>query len=814
VRLLIAFFLLVSLSVNGQWTVVPSGTDSALYCVTYHNGDYLIGGASSTLLHAESDQMIFTDAIDEYTVNPSFNPDFVYPITKIGVYNDTTLFTHYNSPLHDVADSNVVYTYWAGVSVGIDSNLVIISEERVELVVDTSEIDYWLDPWLVEEGELADIGTIAWILRSLDGTSTFDLGTVFNTQIYTNSSHTSGAQFVGCIDYYSNLLFSTDSARTFSTYELPGVPYSWDEEDFVYDDFRAAAFYFEQDIVGFYGPAAEASSSLYRIDLTNGNYTSMEISPEYHWNRITMVGSQFVIAVGDSGMVASSFDLGETWMVENIGTELDLYGVDADEEGNLIIVGDSGLIMTNTIPPVEGIEISSEDDLNAIETESGTLQLSASVIPDSAPQEVSWSMVNLSGTATIDQNGLVTAQGNGVVMAVASIAEPPGITGFSETKTLAVPTATFFILISGQELDEQYIFGADTTICGSDIFTVNLPDSPNEIEWSDGSSESSFEISQFGTYWVTVTNGDFVRSDTIWVFQFPYPEFSLGEDTTACTGEEITLEAPWFFENYEWSTGSDETSITVSESGVYSLGITMNNCTGYDEVEVAFLGVGDFDLGDDVAICDGHTTTISAPLEGNYSWSDGSEDSDVSIGEEGWVVLEITEGECSNKDSLFVTIDPVPEFNLGADTTICDTASLLLDAFVSGGFYEWSTGSNESFLEVSEEGIYGVTVSLGNCSVEDSIEVSIQNCALSVSEVLARKTKVYPNPADEFIVIEIPADLIGAQVSLYSTDGKKIFTRKQNSKRESHLFNRVSEGTYILVLELGEIRFSKEIIKH
>jgi hypothetical protein len=813
VRLLIAFFLLVSLSVNGQWTVVPSGTDSALYCVTFHEGSYLIGGTSSTLLRSESAILNFSNAIDFYTVNPSFNQDFTRPITKIGVLNDSTLLTHINSVLHDVVNSETVYTFWAGAGVSIDSNLFILNEERADVYVDTTIVDYVDGPEYTEGDAVANVGTISWILRSLNGTESYDLGTSFEPQSYTNTTHCANAQYIGCVDYEGNLLFSSDSAQTFTVYESPGWPFNFQETLPYLEEFTATGFYFNEDLVGFYAPRDSSSSSLHKIDLSTGQFTSMEIEPDYRWNRITMIGSQFVIAVGDSGMVASSFDLGETWTVENIGTELDLYGVDSDEEGNLIIVGDSGLIMTNSIPPVEGIEISSENDLNTIETESGTLQLSASVIPDSAPQEVSWSMVNLSGTATIDQNGLVTAQGNGLVMAVASIAEPPGITGFSETKTLAVPTANFFILISGQVLDEQYIFGADTTICGSDIFTVNLPDSPNEIEWSDGSTESSFEISQFGTYWVTVTNGDFVRSDTIRVFQFPYPEFSLGEDTTACTGEEIVLEAPWFADNYEWSTGSDETSITVSESGVYSLGITMNDCTSFDEVEVAFLGVGDFDLGDDLAICDGETTTISAPLQGDYSWSDGSEDSDVSIGEEGWVVLEITEGECSNKDSLFVTVDPVPEFNLGADTTICDTASLLLDAFVSGGFYEWSTGGNESILEVSEEGIYGVTVTLGNCSAEDSIEVSIQNCALSVSEVLARKTKVYPNPADEFIVIEIPTELVGVQISLYSTDGKKIFTRKQNSNRQSHSFNRVSEGTYILVLELGEIRFSREIIK-
>lgn len=230
--------------------------------------------------------------------------------------------------------------------------------------------------------------------------------------------------------------------------------------------------------------------------------------------------------------------------MENIGTELDLYGVDSDDEGNLIIVGDSGLILTNSISPVEVIEIASEGDLNTIESENGTLQLTASVFPDTAPQEVTWSMVNFSGTATIGQNGLVTAQGNGLVMAVAALPEPPGFAGIIETKTVSSPTANFFIQITGQTLGEQYIFGSETTICGADTLTVNLSGSVAEVEWSDGSTELSFKISEGGTYWVTLTEGDFIRSDSIQVFQEPprgpiYSDRKMAIELFVCGGEEI-----------------------------------------------------------------------------------------------------------------------------------------------------------------------------------------------------------------------------------------------------------------------------------
>jgi len=811
------FFTLFCLSANAQWEVVPSGTDSALYCVTYHNGDFLIGGAALTLLSSEATELNFNDATDPYEI--SFPANNNVPITKIGVVNDNELFIDFNTVWNSVADNNTIFGLRAGVGVDADSNLVILEEYQfdgyADVYIDTTVFEYWTNPdYLSYEHSYIDLGTIAWMIRSTDGGESYDLGTAFDSDFaYLNSAHCSSAKNVGVIDYTGNLHFSSDSGQTFSVHQLPGLPFDFEVESIVNNDFTATGFYFNDNLVGFYASAAESASSIYKIDMETWSSESSGISSEFNWNRITMVGYQFVIAVGDSGMVASSFDQGETWAVENVGTELNLYGVDADDDGNLIIVGDSGLILTNSISLVEGIEIDSEDDLNIIETENGTLQLNASVFPESAPQEVGWSMVNLSGTAAIDQNGLVTAQGNGLVMAVASIPEPPGFTEDTETNMLSSTSGTFFILISGQSLGEQYIFGSDTTICGADVLTVSLPSSSSEVEWSDGSTELSFEISEAGTYWVTVADGAFVRSDSIQVVHFPYPAFSLGEDIIACEGDEVALEAPISSGSYEWSTGSDESSITISEAGEYGLSITLNGCTSSDEVNVSFLAVPEFDLGEDISLCEGESTMLSAPVEGEYIWSTGSTESEIFLEEEGWIVLEIFDGECSFEDSLFLEVKPLPEFSLGADTIICDTASIVLEAFVEGATYEWSDGSESSSIEVDEEGEYGVLVTVNSCSSEDEISVGLINCTLSTSkESLEASFKIFPNPATDLITIEIPENLFGGSVSVYSSTGKLIDQLNQTSIRKELDVSDWSKGIYLIRIEKAGMALTKELV--
>lgn len=72
-----------------------------------------------------------------------------------------------------------------------------------------------------------------------------------------------------------------------------------------------------------------------------------------------------------------------------------------------------------------------------------------------------------------------------------------------------------------------------------------------------------------------------------------------------------------------------------------------------------------------------------------------------------------------------LTVNPLPEVNLGRDSSICYPDQLLLDAGNSGTFYEWSTGSHDQTIRASEgDGLIWVRVSnLHNCSVSDSIKI-------------------------------------------------------------------------------------------
>lgn len=75
-------------------------------------------------------------------------------------------------------------------------------------------------------------------------------------------------------------------------------------------------------------------------------------------------------------------------------------------------------------------------------------------------------------------------------------------------------------------------------------------------------------------------------------------------------------------------------------------------------------------------------------------------------------------------DDVSLVRSELPDLDLGADTLLCDGASLLLDATIAGATStSWSDGVTAAVRTVTTPGTYQVTVSLGACSVSDAITI-------------------------------------------------------------------------------------------
>ncbi len=138
-----------------------------------------------------------------------------------------------------------------------------------------------------------------------------------------------------------------------------------------------------------------------------------------------------------------------------------------------------------------------------------------------------------------------------------------------------------------------------------------------------------------------------------------------------------------------------------------------------------FSQASNFDLGEDIALCqDSYTIEVPGKFR-SYQWSNGSGEPAITVNTSGTYHLTITDKNGNTAtDSITVTLLSPAVLNLGDDTISCKDSLIL---FGGGGFfsYQWSNGATTPRITVQENGIYGLTVRTENhCTLKDSIQVS------------------------------------------------------------------------------------------
>jgi gliding motility-associated-like protein len=83
-----------------------------------------------------------------------------------------------------------------------------------------------------------------------------------------------------------------------------------------------------------------------------------------------------------------------------------------------------------------------------------------------------------------------------------------------------------------------------------------------------------------------------------------------------------------------------------------------------------------------------------------------------------------------------------PVLELGRDTTLCQGASLVLDAGTGGSVYAWSNGEHTASIAITEPGTFWVEKFYGACSVTDTIHIGSAHLDLGIDQVICRGESV------------------------------------------------------------------------
>ncbi|MBU1720246.1 MAG: gliding motility-associated C-terminal domain-containing protein, partial [Bacteroidetes bacterium] len=212
--------------------------------------------------------------------------------------------------------------------------------------------------------------------------------------------------------------------------------------------------------------------------------------------------------------------------------------------------------------------------------------------------------------------------------------------------------------------------------------------------------------------------------DTIDVSLVITPLVDLGVDTTLCDETEYFIDPlPGLTGIYDWSTGSADTAITVTNDGLYWLEVT-NYCGIHrDSVTVLFRTTPQVDLGADTILCDSVYLTLDAgwPFVSTI-WSTGSTDSAITVTDPGLYWAEISNYCGIVRDTINVYLQYTPFIDAGPDTLLCNQANFTIDPVTVWGYYLWSDNSTDSTLIVTQTGDYWVTLSNFCGSASDSVE--------------------------------------------------------------------------------------------
>lgn len=271
------------------------------------------------------------------------------------------------------------------------------------------------------------------------------------------------------------------------------------------------------------------------------------------------------------------------------------------------------------------------------------------------------------------------------------------------------------------------LLGNDTSICYGQNLTLNVASPGATYQWQDNSTAPTFNVTQTGTYWVEVDYGCYTIVDSIHVTVLN-TSINLGNDTILCNTGSVVLNATSPNANsYLWSTNEVTPSISVTQSGIYWVQVLVNNCLFTDSIQVTVISIPPNILGNDTSLCANQNILLDATLPGaTYIWNTNSISPSIWVNSSGTYWVDITLSGCTQRDSIQITMLPLPAINLGNDTVICAGDSLLLSATTPNALYLWQNNSQAPIQLVTQGGLYWVEIDINGCKNADSIHVAIQ----------------------------------------------------------------------------------------
>lgn len=303
-------------------------------------------------------------------------------------------------------------------------------------------------------------------------------------------------------------------------------------------------------------------------------------------------------------------------------------------------------------------------------------------------------------------------------------------------------------------------FPADTVLCAGSTIILDAGNPGSYYEWSPGGQQGTDEqfltVTQQGTYIVEVT--DTFGCDAVGIISVTgsdLPVVHLGNDTSICAGNTLTLDAGTDGTDYLWNNSTTNQTLAVTTAGNYSVTVTnAQGCSSSDAIAVTVLqaasvaGIGTSISGNSV------TFTSQTPQNvTNYAWS------------------------------------------FGDGNTITNVSPSILYNYAHCGTYNIT-------LTVSNANNCGTDVA--------NTSVTLECTGIDESD-LTGGLGVYPNPASDYINLSNPNDLTIEGISVFDASGKQVY-RTAGTQVAMPDITTWSAGMYLIKVEANGKTFTQRFI--
>lgn len=368
--------------------------------------------------------------------------------------------------------------------------------------------------------------------------------------------------------------------------------------------------------------------------------------------------------------------------------------------------------------------------------------------------------------------------------------------------------------------------GGPTSFCQGNSVVLNT-NNPGSYLWSNNATNDSIIVTQSGSYFVVVTDGNGCTAASapvsVTVNPLPNPSISANGPLSFCSGDSVLLSVSGG-DTYLWSNSAATNSITVTQSGSYSVNATNSfGCTATSapvNVSVYNYPSAGISASGPTTFCQGATVTLNGTGGSSYLWNNSLTGSSIVVNQSGSYFVIVSNGPCADTSlPVNITVNSLPavSLNLVVDTVCYNTFPIgLSGGSPAGGVYS-GPGVTAGIFDPLAAGLGLHTIlytytDANNCSNTAQQSVYVDGC-IGISDPAGTSgMSVAPNPAHTQVLVSLQ-DAGTAQIVLYDMTGRKLFTQEVKGQEQVRIsLEGIAPGIYLLQAN-GKNIYSVRIVK-